>query len=173
MLIAQISDTHILAPGKLYRAPVESVLPTTERVYGEFDTAACLARAVGTLNAAVPRPDITLVTGDLVENGEPAQYEHLVSLLAPLQMPVFVIPGNHDAREPLRDAFGGAGYLPARGFLQYTLDDYPLRIVALDTLVPGHHHGMLCAERLGWLDQTPTAPPDRPPVVLIHHPPVS
>jgi 3',5'-cyclic-AMP phosphodiesterase len=171
MLIAQISDTHILAPGKLYRAPVESVLPTTERVYGEFDTAACLARAVGTLNAAVPRPDITLVTGDLVENGEPAQYEHLVSLLAPFQMPVFVIPGNHDAREPLRDAFGGAGYLPAEGFLQYTVEDYPLRIVALDTLVPGHHHGMLCAERLGWLGEMLSAQPDRPTVIVMHHPP--
>ena len=67
-------------------------------------------------------------------------------------MPVFVIPGNHDAREPLRAAFGGDGYLPRDGFLQYAVEDYPLRLVALDTLVPGEGGGELCAERLAWLD---------------------
>jgi 3',5'-cyclic-AMP phosphodiesterase len=171
MLIAQISDTHILAPGKLYRAPVQAPPPSTERVYAEFDTAACLARAVAVLNAVVPRPDITVVTGDLVENDEPEQYEHLLMLLAPLQMPVFVIPGNHDAREPLRDAFRDAGYLPAEGYLQYTVEDYPLRLVALDTLIAGRHNGTLCAERLGWLDATLAAQPDRPTVIMMHHPP--
>jgi len=51
MLIAQVSDTHILAPGKLYRARVQASSPTAEAVYAEFDTAACLARAVAALNA--------------------------------------------------------------------------------------------------------------------------
>jgi 3',5'-cyclic-AMP phosphodiesterase len=171
MLIAQVSDTHILAPGKLYRARVQASSPTAEAVYAEFDTAACLARAVAALNAAVPRPDITVVTGDLVENGEPAQYEHLLTLLSPLRMPVFVIPGNHDSREPLREAMRGAGYFPAQGYLQYTVEDYPLRLVALDTLIAGRHDGTLCPERLGWLDKILAAQPDRPTVILMHHPP--
>jgi 3',5'-cyclic AMP phosphodiesterase CpdA len=171
MLIAQISDTHILAPGQLYRAPVQAPPPSAERVYAEFDTAASLARAVAALNAVVPRADITVVTGDLVENGEPVQYEHLLTLLAPLRMPVFVIPGNHDTREPLRDAFRGAGYLPAEGYLHYTVEDYPLRLVALDTLIAGRHSGSLCAERLGWLDATLAVQPDRPTVIMMHHPP--
>ena len=55
----------------------------------------------------------------------------------PLSMPVFVIPGNVDAREPLRQAFLADGYLPHQGFLQYAIDDYPLRLVALDTHIPG------------------------------------
>ena len=63
-------------------------------------------------------------------------------------MPVFVIPGNHDARDPLRAAFGGDGYLPADGFLQYAVEDYPLRLVALDTLIPGEGGGELCDDRL-------------------------
>ena len=171
MLIAQISDTHILAPGKLYRGPVEASAPGGERSTGEFDTAACLARAVAALNALVPRPDITVVTGDLVDHGEPEEYEHLLALLSRLQMPFFVIPGNHDAREPLRDAFRSAGYLSANGFLQYAIEDYPLRIVALDTLIPGQHSGSLCAERLGWLDSTLAAQPERPTVIVMHHPP--
>jgi Icc protein len=59
-------------------------------------------------------------------------------------MPVFVIPGNHDMRE----AFGREGYLPRAGFLHYAIEEYPLRIVALDTHIPGEHGGPLCAERL-------------------------
>jgi 3',5'-cyclic-AMP phosphodiesterase len=78
-------------------------------------------------------------------------------------MPVFVIPGNHDAREPLREAFRDAGYLPAESYLQFAIEDYPLRLVALDTLVPGENGGMLCAERLGWLDTALPASTDRDP----------
>ena len=74
---------------------------------------------------------------DFVDKGEPAEYDHLRALLAPLAMPVFVIPGNHDSREPLRAAFIGDFYLPRDGFLQYAVEEYPVRLVALDTLIPG------------------------------------
>jgi len=171
MLIAQISDTHILAPKKLFRARIATPAPGAESVYAEFDTGACLARAVAALNALVPLPDITVVTGDLVDHGEAAEYDHFRQLLAPLRMPVFVIAGNHDARAPLREAFGADGYLPPDGFLHYAVEDYPLRLVALDTSIPGENGGRLCAERLGWLDRTLAAAPDRPTLVLMHHPP--
>lgn len=162
MLIAQLSDTHILAEGNLFR---------TRSGFGPIDTAAFLARAVATLNALDPLPDLTVVTGDLVDHGAPAEYAHLRELLAPLRMPVFLIPGNHDARDPLREAFGAARYLRGAGFLQYTVDGYPLRLVAIDTLVPGVHSGGLCAERLRWLDDALAAAPERPTLVLMHHPP--
>jgi 3',5'-cyclic-AMP phosphodiesterase len=159
MMIAQISDPHVVSPGGL--------------LYGRVDTAAMLARAVVELNRLAPPPEIVVITGDLVDKGEPAEYDHLRHLLMPLAMPVFVIPGNHDAREPLRAAFVGDGYLPRDGFLQYAIDDYPVRLVALDTLVPGEGGGELCAERLAWLDRTLAAAPGRPTAVLMHHPPFS
>jgi Icc protein len=171
MLIAQISDPHIVAAGKLFRGPVQGTAPDAERISHEFDTAAYLAQAVAALNALVPRPDIAVATGDLVDHGAPEEYEHLRDLLAPLQMPVFVIPGNHDAREPLRQAFRADGYFPAAGFLQYAIEEYPLRLVALDTLVEGKGGGELCHERSSWLDRTLAAQPSRPTVVLMHHPP--
>src|SRR5438874_7642173 len=171
MILAQITDTHIVAPGTLFRCPVQGTAPEAERVSREIDTAKYLARAVVALNALVPRPDVAVVTGDLVDHGEPAEYDHLRQLLAPLQMPVFVIPGNHDAREPLREAFRCDGYLPAEGYLQYTVEDYPLRLVALDTVIPGQHGGTLCAERLAWLDAALAAQPTRPTAILMHHPP--
>lgn len=171
MILAQLSDPHILARGKLFRGPIQGIAPDAERALREFDPAAYLARAIATVNALVPRPDITVVTGDLVDNGAPEEYEHLRALLAPLAMPVVVIPGNHDAREPLRKAFHGEGYFPAEGALHYLIDGYPLRLIALDTLVDGKNHGSLNAEQLIWLDATLAAQPDLPTVVVMHHPP--
>src|ERR1700752_2384567 len=138
MIVIQLSDPHILAPGEL--------------LYGRFDTAEFLARAVAEINRLDPLPDVAVITGDLVDHGEPAEYEHLRALLSPLAMPVFVIPGNHDAREPLRAAYAADGYLPADGFLQFTIEDYPVRLVALDTLIPGEAGGLLCSERLALRD---------------------
>src|SRR5690349_17891993 len=152
MLIAHITDPHITAPGTL--------------LLGIVDTASALERAVAALNRLDPSPEVAVLTGDLVESGAPEEYAHLRALLAPLRMPVLAIPGNHDAREPMRQAFSADGYLPREGFLNYVIDDYPLRIIGLDTLVPGEGGGMLCPDRLRWVDRTLSAARDRPTVVL-------
>ena len=158
MLIAQISDTHISTPGS-----------RNDRLFG---TAAHLARAVGHLNALRPRPDLVLATGDLVECGGIDEYERLRAILAPLAMPLFLIPGNHDDRRNLSTVFRDHAYLPRGGeFLQYTVEDWPLRLLALDTLVPGESGGRLCAERLAWLDTRLRERPERPALVFMHHPP--
>jgi 3',5'-cyclic-AMP phosphodiesterase len=114
MIIAQLSDPHIVARGKLFRCPIQGVAPDAERVSREFDTAGYLERAVAAVNALLPRPDIAVVTGDLVDHGMADEYERLRALLAPLATPVFVIPGNHDAREPLRDTVGRPPRFPPR-----------------------------------------------------------
>jgi Icc protein len=157
MLIAQISDTHVGTPGKL--------------AYGRVDTAAMLRACVETLLELNPQPDLLLITGDLVDRGQAEEYAYLREILAPLRMPVRVIAGNHDEREALRAAFMGDGYLPETGFLHYALEDHPLRVVGLDTLVPGSGRGELCTERLEWLDETLAARPDAPTLVALHHPP--
>jgi 3',5'-cyclic AMP phosphodiesterase CpdA len=156
MLIAQISDTHIKPEGVL--------------AYGRVDTAAFLAGAVAHINALDPRPDLVLATGDLVDAGLAAEYARLRALLAPLAMPVYLIPGNHDARDPLRAAFPEHAYLPGTGFLQYVVEGHAMRLLALDTLTPGKGHGELCAERLDWLAAR-LAESDRPTVLFMHHPP--
>jgi 3',5'-cyclic AMP phosphodiesterase CpdA len=157
MLLAQISDLHISEPGTL--------------IDDLYRTADHLERAVRQLVALDPRPDAVLATGDLVEGGRDREYARLVELLAPLPMPVYAIPGNHDDREGLRRAFGPRGYLPGGGFLCYAVDLGPLRLVALDTNVPGSAAGRLCAERLAWLDARLAEAPDRPTIVFQHHPP--
>jgi Icc protein len=158
MLIAQITDFHIKARGKI--------------AYRVVDTASCLTQAVAAVAALDPAPDVVVATGDLTDFGRPEEYELLRELLAPLPCPVYLVPGNHDEREAMRRAFAG-GYLPANGFLNYAIDDYPLRLVALDTVVPGEGGGRLCDERLGWLDRTLAAAPKRPTMIIMHHPPFS
>jgi 3',5'-cyclic-AMP phosphodiesterase len=157
MLIAQITDTHIRAPGRL--------------AYRQVDTSTMLAACVRELLALDPQPDLIVHTGDLVDFGLPEEYAQLRSLLAPLRAPLLTIPGNHDEREAMRRAFAADRYLPSQGFLHYAVQRGPLRIIGLDTLVPGQGGGALCAERLDWLDATLRASPGVPTLVLMHHPP--
>lgn len=158
MLIAQITDTHLKAPGRL--------------AYRRVDTAAMLARCVAQVVALDPPPDLIVMTGDLADLGRPEEYEHLKRLLAPLRAPLLAVPGNHDDRAAMRAAFAAGGYLPAQGFLHFAVDGrFPLRIVGLDTVVPGEGRGELCAERLAWLERTLADKPEAPTLLLMHHPP--
>ncbi|HEY6980060.1 phosphodiesterase [Reyranella sp.] len=157
MLIAQISDMHVTAEGTL--------------LYKRIDTAGYLERAVAHVLGLDPRPDLVIATGDLVDGGKPDEYARLRRLLEPLPMPVYLIPGNHDAREPLRAAFPDHRYLPADGFLQYAIESPPLRLIGLDTLVAGKPYGELCEERLGWLAARLGEHPDVPTLIFLHHPP--
>jgi 3',5'-cyclic AMP phosphodiesterase CpdA len=157
MLFAQLTDCHILPPGRL--------------LFGAVDTAARLAQAVRHLNNLRPRPDLVILTGDLTDGAEAAAYRHARDLLAPLRMPLHIIPGNHDDRDGLRAAFGDHGYLPDGEFLHYAIDHGPLRLIGLDTTVPGQAHGAFDAPRAAWLDATLQARPGVPTILFMHHPP--
>ncbi len=156
MIIGQITDLHIAPPG--------------HRVDRRYRTAWHLERAVTHIQALAQPPDVLLLTGDLVEEGTAAEYERLVDLLAPLAMPLYAIPGNHDTRAGLRAAFAG---LPGedRDFVQYTVDDHAVRLIALDTLIPGEPGGELCAARLDWLEARLAEALEAPTMILMHHPP--
>lgn len=157
MLIAQISDLHVTTAAKLYR---------------HVDTQGLLAAAIAHLNRLHPQPDLVLATGDLVDEGTVAEYETLARLLAPLQMPLYLALGNHDNREAFRQVFGDRPYVPPSGPVQYAIAgyDYPVRLLVLDTLVPGASHGALSMESLDWLADQLTGD-RRPTLVALHHPP--
>jgi 3',5'-cyclic AMP phosphodiesterase CpdA len=158
MIIAQITDLHA---GRRVEMPG-----------GALDTFESLERAVAHLNALRPAPDVVLATGDLSHDTGPGDYARLKAALAPLAMPLYVIPGNHDDPANLLAAFASDGYLPAAGrFLHYVVEGHPLRLVALDTTLPGEEAGALCAERLAWLKARLEEAPGQPTLVFMHHPP--
>lgn len=157
MLIAQITDCHVVAAGRQFS--------------GRVDTAAGLAAAVGQLNAMHPRPDVVLATGDLVNDGTAEEYAHLAAILADLEIPLHAVPGNHDDRRGLRSALGD----PAPGGpdqrIDFVVEDYPVRLVGLDTTVPGDHGGAIDPDQMTWLEDQLAAEPDRPTLLFQHHPP--
>ncbi len=127
MTIAQITDLHVVAKGRLF--------------YNRIPTNAQLAQAVAHINSLDPRPDIVFASGDLTEHGHAEEYDLLREILADLIPPVFVIPGNHDRRDVLLKVFGGESYMPPPDapFVNYAVDTFPLRLIGLDTTVPEHH----------------------------------
>jgi Icc protein len=145
MLIAQLSDLHVRPDGRLYQ--------------GVADSNAQLAAALSHVNALDPRPDMVLLTGDLVETGTAPEYAKLRALLSALAIPSLVIPGNHDDHAAFRTAFGDQDYLPATGPMHYVTDRGAVRIVALDVTVPGRHHGLIDEAGARWLDDTLAAAP--------------
>jgi Icc protein len=155
--IAQISDLHIKPPGSL--------------AYGRVDTARALEHCVAALNEFIPRPDLVVISGDLADTPTAAVYEHLKRLLAPLQLPVVGIPGNHDSREMMRAAFPQAAYATSSGPLNQRVEVGGLELVLLDSSVHGKPHGELDAPTLQWLDATLVSSPERPALLFLHHPP--
>ena len=156
MLVAQISDTHILAPASDHPAAQLR--------------ADCLRRCIADINDQ--RPDAVIFTGDTVQHGQPEEYARLRELLAPLDAPLYLVPGNRDDNDALRSAFGDKSYLPGNGdFLHYAIEDYAVRLVAIDSTAPGERKGVFCPARQAWLDAALSEQPNRPTLLFIHHPP--
>ena len=157
MIIAQISDPHItLADGEAEQ---------------RYQTAARLRRAVAHLNGLPAPPDLVLVTGDCVDSGGELEYERFRALLRPLRAPVYVVPGNHDDRGLMLRLFGPQGNQALPGFVQYVVEAQAVRLIALDTHLPGRDEGLLTEEQLAWLEARLAEAPTRPTVIFQHHPP--
>lgn len=155
---AQITDFHISEPGG-----------SADHMY---QTAKHLQVAVAHLNCLPQRPEFVLCTGDLVDGGGAAEYTILAEILGQLTMPFYLIPGNHDDRAALCQAFPAHGYLTGHdGYMQYTLEAWEPRLIALDTLIPGEAGGRLCSQRLDWLQDRLDEQPNRPTILFMHHPP--
>ncbi|OJU84215.1 MAG: hypothetical protein BGO11_10905 [Solirubrobacterales bacterium 70-9] len=152
-LLLQISDTHLGAD------------------WHGVDPDECLLRAVEAILEMPQRCDALVVSGDLSQNGTPAEYARVRELLAPLDLEPYVLPGNHDLRGPLRQAFG----LPGEGdeHASHAVDLGPLRLVCLDSTIPGTEGGALDEGRIEWLDAVLGEERDRPTVIAMHHPPLS
>jgi len=117
-------------------------------------------------------PDAILFTGDLTDFGRPDEYENLARIIDPLPMPCLLMAGNHDDPENMREGFPGHAYLRQRsGKLDYVIDEFPVRIVALDSSVRGRSGGELDPAQLTWLDETLASAPGKPTIVALHHPP--
>jgi 3',5'-cyclic-AMP phosphodiesterase len=157
LVIAQITDLHIKPPGEL--------------AYRRVDTAGALTRLIAQLKDLRPRPAIVVATGDLVDDASEAAYAHLDRLLATLDLPLAVIPGNHDNRDLMRRVFCEQRYAQPSGAANLPLALEALDLFLLDSSVPGQPYGELDRATLSWLDVSLASSDDRPALVFLHHPP--
>jgi 3',5'-cyclic AMP phosphodiesterase CpdA len=152
-VLVQLSDPHIGA------------------TWAGGDPVGGLAATVESVRRLPDRPDAVLISGDLADNARDGEYELVRELVAPLDAPLYVLPGNHDDRGALRRCFGLPGRAEAP--VQYSVELGPLRLVVLDSTRPGEARGELDRDRLMWLDAELAAAPDRATLLAMHHPPLA
>lgn len=156
-VLVHLSDTHLRAEGG---------------VFG-IDAAEHVSRMLAEVEASGARPDALVFTGDLADLGERDAYRQLRDAVAPaaerIGARVIWVMGNHDARDPFRrELLGEAGDAPVDAV--HDLDG--LRVIVLDTSVPGAHHGEVSAEQLEWLSLELALPAPRGTILAMHHPPI-
>lgn len=155
MIIAHISDTH-LDPGE----------PNAAHRVRDFE------RCVADINGLDPQPDAVIHTGDITHNGTPAKYREALRILASLRAPLHIAAGNRDERALIAANFRtGRDLLPDTPFVQYCIDSYPVRLIALDTLSETSNMGDFCDVRASNLSQALAEDTAKPTALFMHHPP--
>jgi Icc protein len=162
--ILHLSDTHFVADGDLY---------------GSVESEANLRRLFDDLEASGGRPEAIVITGDLADKGDPLAYEKLKAIVEPaaarLGAQVVWVMGNHDDRGAFRDALLAQGHFGAEqrvAPVDRVHDVNGLRIISLDSTVPGHHYGEISDAQLDWLAEELSVPSLHGTILAMHHPPV-
>lgn len=156
MIIAQISDSHLALD-----------TPDSKRRIEDFEA------TIEHINELDPAPDLIIHTGDIVQNGRVDEYQRAAEILQMARVPVYVMVGNKDDRRHLRSTLPAAFYNEQDGeFVAYSLEDFPVRLIALDTLNPGSNKGEFCQQRLSDLVNVLEADTKKPVAIFAHHPPI-
>ncbi len=127
---------------------------------------------VDIINAADEQPDVVIHTGDLTHNGDAEEYNTTRTILDQLKVPYFVLVGNKDKRPAVIQAFSAQQRMQVNeGFIQYAVEDFPVRMIMLDTLSEASNKGRLDEVRLAHLKQMLEANVTKPTLIFMHHTP--
>jgi 3',5'-cyclic-AMP phosphodiesterase len=152
--VVQISDTHLFAE------------PSRELL--GLSTTESLTTVVEAIRRLQPQPDVLLLTGDLSQDESPQSYERLRHLIAPLGIPSYWLPGNHDDL-PLMEQILCSGSISANKVFQIK----GWNLMLLNSMVAGKVYGELTVDSLSWLEQQLQQRPHHPTLIALHHPPCS
>ncbi|MCV7123961.1 phosphodiesterase [Mycobacterium lacus] len=159
-VLLHISDTHLIGgDGSLY---------------GAVDADGRLGELLDQLRHSGIRPDAIVFTGDLADKGEPQAYRKLRRLVEPfaaeLGAQLIWVMGNHDNRAELRRLL--LDEAPSMAPLDRVCTIDGLRIITVDTSVPGHHYGEIRQSQLDWLARQLGTPAPHGTILALHHPPI-
>ena len=159
--IVHLSDTHFVAGGAgLYG--------------GSVDSETHLRQLFSELDVSGARPEAIIITGDLADAGDPIAYEKLKAIVEPAALrygaTVIWVMGNHDDRAAFRATL--LGQHPSTAPIDRVHWIGGLRVIALDSTVPGHHHGEITGTQLDWLAEELASPAPHGTILAMHHPPI-
>lgn len=159
MKVLQLSDIHLRVDGRLS--------------FHKVNTMENFTKAMNYFENLSEQPDMYVITGDLADNGNHTAYEVVKAMLSRLDKPVYIVPGNHDKREAFIEIFGDM--CPVKEdiapYICYTIDNYPVRVIAVETIDQGKHWGKLSEPVAKWLEEKLKEEPEKPTMVFTHHPP--
>jgi 3',5'-cyclic-AMP phosphodiesterase len=153
LLVAQITDTHLFAE--------------FDRTWKGLSTAHTLKAVLDHLQQIEPQPDLLLLTGDLSQDETPGSYELLASLISPLKIPAYWIPGNHDNLSVMQQVLDKPPIYPEKSF---QLGNW--QFLLLSSVESGCNGGKLSPEGLDWLDSQLQQTGDRSVMIALHHHPL-
>lgn len=158
--LLHVSDTHFRGEGEL--------------LYDAIDCSRNVERLFEGLQNSEIRPDAVVFTGDLTDAGQPDGYEQLRMLVEPacekLGAELVWVMGNHDSRSEFRSGLWDTS--PTEETVDYVVNLKGLRLVVLDSTVPGHHYGEISNEQCAWLIEQLTVPAEHGTILALHHPPI-
>jgi 3',5'-cyclic AMP phosphodiesterase CpdA len=158
MLLAQISDTHITLPD-------DNTQNSEKKIRS-------LRQCVDDINSLADPPDVVIHTGDLSQNGTFDELMLVKRILDKLAVPYHVTPGNKDSKGVLLDVFSeqflGISYEQP---VICSIDDFPIRLVSVDTTSSANNLGVLDCQRMLALDKILNEAVKCPTILFLHHPP--
>lgn len=125
--IAHVSDLHLIEPDYRRRGTADRYRLRFLSAGRAIDPERRKSKAIAALRAASQAEHVVL-TGDLTEEGLPAQFEVLAEVLREAGVRedrVTLLPGNHDAYA-LPDAFARALQGPLRGYASASIPGLPV-----------------------------------------------
>jgi Icc protein len=158
--LLHLSDTHLLAGGG--------------QLYGRVDSETHLRQLFAELESSAGRPEAIIFTGDLADKGEPDAYDKLRSIVEPaaarLGAQVIWVMGNHDERASFRNRLFGE--VPTTNPVDRVYDVGGLRVITIDSTVPGSHWGIVTPAQLDWLAEELSVSAPHGTILAMHHPPL-
>lgn len=159
--ILHLSDTHFVERRDL--------------LHGSVDSDSQLKALFEGFAKSNSKPEAIIFTGDLADMGTPDAYERLRAMVEPearkLGAEIIWCMGNHDERVAFRKGLLDQEATDAEP-VDRVFDINGLRIIALDSTVPGQHYGVITDEQLEWLAAELETPAPDGTLIALHHPPV-
>ncbi|MDC5696127.1 metallophosphoesterase [Intrasporangium calvum] len=159
-VLAHLSDMHLMAGDAL--------------LHGHIDSAAQFRKALARVEGSGERFDALVLSGDLADSGQPEAYRLLREIVEPvagrLDAPVVLTGGNHDERRALAAGLFGEDTDEPQDTVTLVGG---LRIIAIDSALPGFHHGGFSDAQYAWLADQLAVPADHGTVLVMHHPPIA